>query len=151
MITVTMSVAIDADRSRVWNALTHADELVSWSPDRTDAVDVPEDYPKPGGAARWRFRLHGVSMPMTESPVEVIPAERLRSQLRLSLVRFDQTWTLAPDADEPRRRTRLSLKLVSPNAIPMLGGELDRFGVRELAQQLVDDNLRAVRAYCEGH
>ena len=29
-------------------------------------------------------------------------------------------------------------------------GELDRFSVRELAQQLVDENLRAVRTWCEG-
>lgn len=149
MITVTMSVSIDADRPRVWGALTRPAELIAWSPDRTEALAVDADYPKPGGLARWRYRLHGVPMPMTESPVEVIPSERLRSELRLSLVRFDQTWTLTRDPDDPAHRTRVSLKLISPNAIPMVGGELDRFRVRELAQQLVDENLRAVRTWCE--
>ena len=46
-------------------------------------------------------------------------------------------------------QTRVSLKLVSPNAIPMVGGELDRFGVRGLAQQMVDETLRALREWCE--
>lgn len=149
MITVSMSVAIAADRRRVWNAITRPDELLAWNPARIAAVDVPVDYPKPGAPARWRTALHRVPMPMTERPLEVIPEERLRAELRLALVRFDQTYTLAEEAGDPGR-TRLSLKLVSPNAIPLVGGLLDRFGVRELAQELVDESLRALRAWCEG-
>jgi uncharacterized protein YndB with AHSA1/START domain len=143
-----MSVAIDADRRRVWDALTRPDELVAWDPERIAAIDVPEHYPKPGENARWRYRLRSVPMPMTESPVEVVPTERLRSELRLALVRFDQTYTLSREGDDSGR-TRLSLKLVSPNAIPLVGGLLDRFGVRELTQEIVDENLRALRAWCE--
>lgn len=147
MITVTMSVSVAADRRRVWDALIRPEEVAAWSPERAKAVDVPADYPKPGSPARWRFRLHGVAMPMTELPVEVVPAERLRTELRLSLVRFDQTWTLAPD--NGGGRTRLSLKLTSPNSIPLVGEVLDRFAVRELVQEIVDENLRAARAWCE--
>ena len=148
MITVNMSIAIAADRRRVWRALTEPEQVVRWNPNLALALDVPEDYPKPGNPARWRYVLRGVPTPMTERPVEVIPAERLRSELRLSLVRFDQTWTLGTCEDDPRA-TRLTLKLVSPNAIPLVAGEVDRFGVRELAQGIVDETLRALRDWCE--
>lgn len=147
MITVTMSVSVDADRGRVWDALIRPDEVAAWSPERAMAVDVPADYPKPGSPARWRFHLHGVAMPMTEVPVEVVRTERLRTELRLSLVHFDQTWTLA--SEDGGDRTRLSLKLTSPNSIAMVGEVLDRFAVRELVQEIVDENLRAARAWCE--
>lgn len=147
MITVSMSVSVDASRGRVWNALISPDAVAAWSPERSMAVSVPADYPKPGSPARWRFRLHGVAMPMTELPVEVVPAERLRTELRLSLVNFDQTWTLA--SEDGSDRTRLSLKLTSPNSIAMVGEVLDRFAVRELVQEIVDENLRAARAWCE--
>jgi uncharacterized protein YndB with AHSA1/START domain len=148
VITVTMSVAIGADRRRVWEALTRPEALVRWNPGRSAPLDVPEGYPKPGKTARWRYRLRSLPLPLTERPLEVVPAARLRSELRLALVRFDQTYTLAEEAGDPRR-TRLSLKLVFPNAIPLVDGLLDRFGVRALAQQIVDDNLRALRDFCE--
>lgn len=143
-----MSVGIGADRQRVWRALVQPDEMVAWNPARVAALSVPADYPKPGQTARWRARLHGVTMPLVEKPLEVDPAERIRSELRFSLVRFDQTFGVASDAEHPET-TRVSLKLVAPNAIPMLGTTLDRFGVRELAQEIVDETLRSLRSWCE--
>ncbi len=143
-----MSVGIGADRQRVWRALVRPDEMVAWNPGRVAALSVPADYPKPGQTARWRARLHGVTMPLLEKPLEVDPAERIRSELRFSLVRFDQTFAVTSDAEHPET-TRVSLKLVAPNAIPMLGSTLDRFGVRELAQEMVDETLRSLRSWCE--
>ncbi len=148
MITVTMSVRVAADRQRVWRALVRPDEMVAWNPGRVASLSVPADYPKPGQTARWRAKLHGVTMPLVEKPLEGDPAERLRSELRFSLVRFDQTFGVMEDAEHPES-TRVSLKLVAPNAIPVLGDTLDRFGVRELAQEIVDETLRSLRSWCE--
>lgn len=147
MITVAMSTVIDADRRRVWHALTRPDEIVRWSPVLTAGLAIPEAHPRPGQAARWRGLLRGVPVAVTERPLDVAPAERLRSELRLSLVRVEQTWSLG--AEPPDTRTRLALKLALPSAIPLVDGLLDRFGVRELAQALADDALRAVKAWCE--
>lgn len=144
-----MSVAVDAERQRVWRALTRAEEVVAWSPVRVAALDVPPDHPRPGGRARWRYRLGRVTVNMTEEALEVTPCERLRSSVGLALLAFEQTWTLAGETGDPKR-TRVALKLVVPNAVPVVGGLLDRFGVRGFAQSLVDRSLRALRAWCEG-
>jgi uncharacterized protein YndB with AHSA1/START domain len=146
VITVSMSTVIAADRRRVWSALTRPDEITAWSPLRTRALAVPESHPKPGRPARWRFRLRGVPVAFVERPLEVLPAERLRAELRLSLVRVEETWSLA---DEAGGRTRLSLKLALPNSIPLVGGLVDRFGVRQLAQQMIDASLRALKEWIE--
>ena len=148
MLAVNMSVAIQAERRRVWRALVRPDEMAAWDPVRSSALAVPPDYPKPGVVARWRAQLRGVPMLLVEEPLEVTPAERLRAELRLALVRLETTWTLGPDPVD-QRRTRVSLKVVSPNSIPLVGGLLDRFGVRGLVQELVDESLRALRAWCE--
>jgi uncharacterized protein YndB with AHSA1/START domain len=147
VITVAMSTVIEADRRRVWHALTRPDEIVRWSHVRTAGLSVPEAHPRPGQAARWRCRLRGVPLAVTEHPLDVTPAERLRSELRLALVKVEQTWALSDEATDTR--TRLSLKLALPNAIPLVDGLLDRFGVRELAQSIADDALRSVKAWCE--
>jgi uncharacterized protein YndB with AHSA1/START domain len=146
VITVTMSAVIAADRRRVWSALTRPEQIVAWSPVRTAALAVPAEHPEPNRPARWRCRLRGVPMTLVERPLEVVPAERLRSELRLSLVRVEETVGLADEGDG---RTRLSLKLSLPNAIPLVDGLLDRFGVRQLAQQMIDSTLRALRSHFE--
>jgi uncharacterized protein YndB with AHSA1/START domain len=146
VITVSMSTVISADRRRVWNALTRPEEITAWSPLRSRALALPDSHPKPGREARWRFRMRGVPVTFVERPLEVVPPERLRAELRMSLVRVEETWALA---DEGEGHTRLSLKLSMPNAIPLVGGLLDRFGVRELAQQTIDGSLRALKDWLE--
>lgn len=148
MIVVTMSVGIQAERSRVWRALVRPDETAGWHPTRPAVVQLPARWPVPGSAARWRGHLGGVQLVWREEPLEVVPEARLRSVWHLALARLDQTWTLAPDGDA-RVYTRVALRLSLPNAIPVVGGEMDRFGVRKLGQELVDDSLRGLRAWCE--
>jgi hypothetical protein len=82
--------------------------------------------------------------------VEVVPQERLRSAIALGLFRFDQTYSLAREKGEAGR-TRVTLKLVASNSVPVVGGLLDRFAVRRLAAELVDARLRALQKWCEDH
>jgi hypothetical protein len=142
-----MSTVIGAERARVWRALTQAAEVVRWD-DRVVALESPaSDYPRVGQSVRWRYRLGTLPVVLDEVPLEVVPDSRLRSAMALGLFRFDETFQLAREGDG--ERTRLTLKLVASNSVPVVGGLLDRFAVRRLAVDFIDAKLRAVQKWCE--
>jgi hypothetical protein len=66
----------------------------------------------------------------------------------MGLFRFDETFTLGAEIGDPER-TRLHLKLIAANSVPVVGGLLDRFAVRRLAAELVDRKLRSIQKWCE--
>jgi hypothetical protein len=146
LITVAMSKVIRSPRVRVWRALVSPDELIRWD-DRRISLEAPvREYPVPGHSARWRCWLGSLSVVRREDPLEVIPAERLRSAVRLASFEFEETYTLSdqiPDA------TRLSLRVVAKNTLPLFGGELDRFDVRRLTAERVDQALDQLQRWCE--
>jgi len=143
-----MSTVIGAGRARVWRALTAPDEVVRWDERTVALVDPPDGYPRVGEQVRWRYRLGTVRVIRHERPLEVAPGLRLRSSILLGGLRFDETYTLTPEPGEPDR-TRLAIKLVSSNAVPVVSGLLDRFDVRRLAAKLVDSRLRSLQRWCE--
>lgn len=143
-----MSTVISAKRSRVWRALTQAAEVVRWD-ERVIALEDPEaEYPRVGQSVRWRYRLGSIPVVLHEQPIEVIPDSRLRSMVALGLFRFDETFQLTSEPGDGER-TRLSLKLVASNSVPVVGGALDRFAVRRLAVEFIDSKLRSVQKWCE--
>ncbi len=148
MITISMSTVIDADRARVWRALTDPRELLGWDERIVEVIDVPSDFPKPGQHALLRCKLGGVPIVRHDRPLEVIPGERLYCSIQMGLFRFDATYTLGEEVRETGR-TRLGIKLVTANEIPLFGGSLDRFAVRRLASEYVDTSLRALQQWCE--
>jgi uncharacterized protein YndB with AHSA1/START domain len=151
LITLIMSVVIDADRERVWRALTDSSELAGWD-DRTLASGAGSggtgDYPFAGQHLRWRTQLGGVPVVMHEHPTEIARLERLTSALRIGSLRLDQTFTLAPESTDPPR-TRLGMKLVTDSSVAVLGDVVDRFSVRKLAAERIDNTLRAVQEWCQ--
>jgi hypothetical protein len=148
VITTAMSTVIGAGRARVWRALTQANEVLRWD-DRVVALDDPAaEYPRVGRSVRWRYRLGSVPMVLTECPQEIVADARLRSSVVLGLFRFDATFQLAKEHGDPER-TRLTLKLVAKSSVPVVGGVLDRFAVRRLANGFIDAKLRAVQKWCE--
>ncbi|HVP27720.1 MAG TPA: SRPBCC family protein [Myxococcota bacterium] len=151
MITVALSTAIRADRSRIWRALTDPVEIAGWDAPNGNAgaLDLPPEYPKPGQHVRWRYRQGGVPIVLHERPIEVVAHERLRALLELGPLRFDATFDLLPDPGHPER-TRLQQKLVASNAVAVVGGVIDRFEMRALATGRVSRTLEAIRARCEG-
>jgi hypothetical protein len=96
----------------------------------------------------WRYRLGSVPVVLHEQPLEVVPDSRLRSSVALGLFRFDETFQLFSEAGD-EDRTRLMLKLVASNSVPVVGGALDRFAVRRLAAEFIDAKLRGVQKWCE--
>jgi uncharacterized protein YndB with AHSA1/START domain len=155
VITVAMSTVIGAERSRVWRALVHPDQLARWDA-RIVALAGPSDPPplRPGATLRFRCRVGatgGVQMLRREQALEVVPEQRLRTRLALGTLRIERTWTLAsipPAAGQPEQ-TRLSLALRAANSVAVFGATIDRFRVRELAAELGDEALRALQKWCE--
>jgi len=143
-----MSTVISAKRGRVWRALTEAAEVLRWD-ERVISLEGPADeYPRVGQSVRWRYRLGSIPVVLHEQPLEVVPDSRLRSMVALGLFRFDETFLLSPEPGDGER-TRLSLKLIASNSVPVVGGALDRFAVRRLAVEFIDAKLRAVQKWCE--
>jgi uncharacterized protein YndB with AHSA1/START domain len=146
LITIAMSKVIRSPRARVWRALVSPDELIRWDERRVSLEEPIPDYPAPGHSARWRCWLGPVTVSHCEDPLEVIPAERLRSTVRLGSFEFEEIYTLADEAPDA---TRLSLRLTANNTVPLLGGELDRFDVRRLSTERVDETLAQIQRWCE--
>ena len=146
-----MSAVIDADTKRVWRALTEPVELVTWDEQLVAPVEAPSEYPRSGQHVRWRYRLGSVQLVLHDRPQAVVPCKRLHSLLSVGSMRFDQTYTLLqePEEDVEVTRTRLGLKIVASNSVPVIGSIVDRFEVRRLATARIDTTLRAISQWCE--
>ena len=143
-----MSVVIEADRQRVWRALTEPSEVMAWDDRVLASVGDTSDYPFAGQHVRWRYQLGGVPVVLHERPTKIALHERLESSLKVGSLRFDQTYTLSTESIDPPR-TRLGMKLVTTSSVPVMGDVVDRFGVRRLAAERIDHNLRAVQEWCQ--
>lgn len=143
-----MSTVIDSSTERVWRALTTPDELVLWDENMVAAADGVDSYPFQGQHARWRYRLGSVQLVMHDRPLEIEPPSRLRSQLRMGSMGYERTFSLQPMANGG---TRLSMRVITPNSIPLLGETVDRFDVRQMSTHQVDTTLRALRTWCEAN
>jgi hypothetical protein len=148
VITTAMSTVIGAERARVWRALTSASEVMRWDEHVAGLLDPAPEYPRVGHSVRWRYRLGPVPVVRSERPLEVVPDSRLRCAVALGLFRFDETFQLAREPGSAGR-TRLTLKLVAKSSIAVVGGALDRFAVRRLANDYIDARLRALQKWCE--
>jgi uncharacterized protein YndB with AHSA1/START domain len=143
-----MSVVIESGRQRVWRALTEPDEVVAWDGRMLSAVDAPCDYPFEGQHVRWRYRLGSVQVVLHDRPREIAPIKRLSSTLSVASLRYEQTYTLSEEQDDPSR-TRLGMKLVATSQVAVIGEVIDRFGVRKLAAERIDETLRSVKLWCQ--
>ena len=146
-----MSAVIHTPRPRVWRALTLPEELIRWDERVVELAQPASTYPCTDQPVRFRYQLGSLTIDLRDRPLEVIPGQRLRSHVSLGLFRFERTYTLADEVGEAGqpRSTRVSLKLVASNAVPVVGGLIDRFDVRRFASEFVDTKLRSVRVWCE--
>ncbi|MCZ6784412.1 MAG: SRPBCC domain-containing protein [Proteobacteria bacterium] len=149
-----MSTVISAARERVWRALTDPEERVCWDARLLASIDAPADYPFAGQHVRWRYRMGGIQMVLHDRPQTVVPPERLQSALAVGTLHMDQTLTLVAEKGNGKGaspRTRLSMSVIAANSVPILGSVIDRFSVRELATDYIDETLRALEKWCAGH
>ena len=143
-----MSVLIDASRERVWRALTEPSELVAWDERILSSIDqAGPTYPFAGQNVRWRYQLGSTQVVLHEQPLEIERLERLSSTLKVGSLRFEQTYTLTQESLVPPR-TRLGMKLVTRSSVPVVGDVVDRFSVRKLSAERIDETLRWVQDWC---
>jgi uncharacterized protein YndB with AHSA1/START domain len=145
-----MAAVVESQRERVWQALTDPAELMAWDERILATIDQAPLRPVAGHRRRWRYRLGSVQLVMHEYHVTVVPIERLCSEISLGTLRYRRTYTLvAESGDTPR--TRLGLKVIASNSVPVMGDVVDRFAVRRMAVEHVDTLLRSVQKWCENH
>lgn len=142
-----MAKSIAAPRTQIWNALTNPTEILRWDARAVSLIDAPEGHPVVGGIARWRYQQGSVAVELREKPLEVSLLGRYRASVSLGLFRFEEAYTLSDDGDAAA--TRLAVRIIADNALPVVGGVLDRFDVRRIASERVDAKLRALRSWCE--
>jgi hypothetical protein len=150
VITTALSTLVGAPRDRVWRALTDPAEIVRWDERAVQLLEPVAQPLAPGCVLRWRYLVGGVPLELREEIEDVVPEERLHAVVQLGLFRFEQTFSLSDDAADPAR-TRLGLRMTAANAVPVVGGLLDRFSVRRQAADFVDFRLRALQKWCEAH
>lgn len=150
MITSAMSTAIAASRQRVWHALTTPSELIRWNDQLIALLDPLTDYPRVGQRSRWRVSFGSVEIIAHQTIRDLLPLEKLQSAMAMGLFRFDETYGLSSDPGDGQR-THLGLRVIASNSLPVVGGSLDRFAVRELATDLIDARLRSIQKWCENH
>jgi len=145
-----MSAVIGSERSRVWRALTDPHEVMAWDERMLGPIAGPPASDEAPRAVRWRYQLGPVQTVMSETARSVVPFERLCSERRMGSLRMEQTFSLLDEqGDAPR--TRLSMKVVADNRVPVLGEVVDRFAVRRMATAHVDETLRSLQKWCETH
>lgn len=147
-----MSTVVPGSVARVWRALTDPSEVAGWDAANGNggAIDAPADYPKPGQHVRWRYRLGGVPTTLHDRPIEVVPHERLRSLIELGALRFDETYSLLPEAGHPEQ-TRLAMKIVASNSTAVVSGVIDRFEMTRITTETVNGSLESIRHWCTLH
>jgi hypothetical protein len=148
VITTALSTLVGAPRDRVWRALTDPAPIVRWDERAVQLLEPVAQPLVPGCVLRWRYLMGGVPLELREEIEELVPGERLHLCAQLGLFHFEQTFTLGDDAAD-RARTRLGLRMTAENAVPIVGGVLDRFSVRRQAADFVDFRLRALQKWCE--
>jgi uncharacterized protein YndB with AHSA1/START domain len=139
---VTQDIA--AAPARVWRALCDPAEVVQWDTGVAAALDAPLDYPQPGQHVRWRY-TNGPFRILHDRPQEVLPERRLRSLLRVGPFRFDETYTLAPQAAGCRLTATLEVRA----PVPVLSWFVERAYLGPRTRAAVAASLAAIKRRCE--
>ncbi len=155
LITIVMSATIAARPERVWRALVSPAEFLVWDERLLEAIDPLDDYPHCGQDIRWRCRVGSVQLIMHDRPQSIVPYHKLRSEIAMGSLHFDQTYTLAREDDlegpDAQPKTRLGLKLIASNSAPVVGAVMDRFEIRRMSVARIDSTLRFITKWCENN
>ncbi len=141
-----MSTVIGAPRERVWDALMNPAEIARWDERFVSCTEAPDGPLRAGDVMRGRYRVGSIPVEQKLHILTVTPGARLEATVTVGLFRFREAYLLT---DESRTQTRLALRLAAENAMPVVGGMLDRFDVRKMASERVDERLRLLREWCE--
>ena len=146
-----MSAVVAASRDSVWSALSEPEQALHWRPGALAVLPPTPGELTPGRVLRLRCVVAAVPVVLEEQTLELLPVQKLRSELRLGLFRCEEIFTLAA-GDPDGGHTRVGVRITAPSETPLVGESLDRFGVRRFATELASGSLTALRTWCElGH
>ena len=161
LITVALSATIGAPHERVWRALVDPQEREIWD-DRilgavalSRAAQKAEERSRSQGKkpalrkTRWRFKLGGLPLVMSDEIVRADRKDRLVSRITIGSMQLDQTLTFYAEDDESGPRTRVGMKVIATNSIAVIGEVVPRLDVQKLVIEYVDATLRQVQKHCE--
>ncbi len=137
------SIEVAAPRRDVWRAVDDADAVGCWRPGVAGHAE-----PESGEAdrvQRYPLRVAGLPLELRVRRLSARVGVRVENELRLGLFRCRETFTLQGAGS----RTHVTLKVSAPSEIAVIGGSLDRFGVRSFASRLASEALEGLRAWCE--
>ena len=143
-----MSAVVAASRDFIWSALSEPEQALHWRPGALAVLPPTPGELTPGRVLRLRCVLAAVPVVLEEQTLELLPEEKLRSELRLGLFRCEEIFTLAA-GDPDGGHTRVGVRIAAPSETPLVGESLDRFGVRRFATELASGSLAALRTWCE--
>ena len=162
LITVALSANIGAPHERVWRALVDPAERPAWDERILGEVTLsratrsagnrtgtPATQRKSIRKTHWRFKLGSVPLVLSDEIVSANRHDRLMSRISIGSLHFEQTLTLHTEDDETGPHTRVGLKIVAHNSIPVIGEVVPRLEVQKLVIGYVDTTLRQLRKYCE--
>jgi len=147
VLTLAFIARASASPRVVSRVLTDSALVADWLPGFEAWREEPPALLSPNNTLRFRAKRHGVPV-QAELHVLGVTPRRLRAQMRLGLLDFTATFSISPAVDDAHA-TRLGLAITVESELPVVGGSLDRFSVREQASQLAESMLAALSAAAE--
>lgn len=144
MTRIELAIEISAPGSRVWRALCDVNEVPRWDSMVVEALDAPPNYPHPGQHVRWRLGS-GLWRRLHDRPQEVVPEQRLRSQLGLGSYEMDETYALQTLGGG----CHLSLSLDLRVRVPLLGLLIERLIAARAIREGFEESLAGLKQHCE--
>lgn len=164
MITVALTVTIDATGERVWRAIVDPSERPLWDDRILGEIKTPRHdttrrrplrfahpatHAEPIRSTRWRFRWSGIPLVLIDEIHRAEGHDRLHGRISIGSMHVEQTITIAEEFDRSGPHARLGMKLVASNSIAVIGEVVPRLEVQRLVIEYVDTTLRLVRKHCE--
>jgi carbon monoxide dehydrogenase subunit G len=145
MAIVQRSVQINASPQDTMERLGDASRWPEWYPGMGD-LTVTAPFPDAGGKVDFKVKSAGLSMPITETVLEYLPAQLQVLQMD-GMLSGRARWELAPEGDGTRLTTTFDYAL--PGGV--LGRIADALIVKRMNGKSLEQGLRNFKAFVERH
>lgn len=128
------SVQIRTDRQTLWSLLTTVSSILQWY-EGLDTLEETADYPAPGSALKWTYKVAGIEFKGTQTVLAVTPGEVIRYQLD-GLITGTQDWRISESPS--------GLQLTVDVTYSMSGGVLGKLAEPVVHQMNVSNGKKSL-------
>jgi len=136
---------VHADLGRIWRAIIDPAVVVQWSCDVSAILSDPQDYPTAHKTYSWRYRHPFLKLTLYDTPMVIIPDEKFYSTGRMLFFDWNEIYELSALSDSVLVSVELNIK----SMIPIIGGIIDRFYLKPVAEKQVQQTLSRLAEFCE--